>query len=166
MKPLNTFVSAILLSMLFSCENNSSLAPENNSFSYLDSVSNKNDSEKSAPVVPNKLNISELICQKVHKELIGSIISKNINSPSVQQPDYRKSYVLSLNTPFTLECSNEQQINTAEVVLNINPDINIEQYLGSTVLAIGEVSKSAENNPGFPLEMSVIRIEAIKGSLK
>lgn len=165
MKPFRILVFATSFPILFSCGNNSSLAPENNNFSYLDSTSGRAEETNKANLQSNKLPINDLNCQKIHKELIGSIISKSINSLSAQ-PDYGKSYVLSLNSPFSLECSGNQQINTGEVILNINPEINIEQYLGGTVLAIGEVGKSAENNSGFPLEMNVIRIEAIKGSLK
>lgn len=166
MQPFKPLVFLISSYILLSCGNNSSPAPENNNFSYLDSVSNKVEQEEKAARETNKLPINDLYCPKIHKELIGSIISKNTNSSADQQPDYRKSYVLSLSTPFSLECSNSQQINTGEVLLHINPEINVEQYLGGTVLAIGEVGKSAENNSGFPVEMNVIRIEAIKGALK
>lgn len=159
-----TFLTISLL--LFSCKNEQTSAPENNNFSYLDSSNTHKENQTAVQSKDNQIDINNFSCQKIHTELIGDIISKNTGTAATNQPDYVKSIVLNLNSPFSLECSNHNKITATEIILNINPELNIDQYMGGTVIAIGEIGKSSKNNGNFPIEMNVIRLEVTKGSIK
>ncbi len=156
-KYLNFF---IIILLLFSCKNEQDSAPENNSFSYLESKNNQTEQQGTAQQPGTPSDQASFTCPKIHTELIGDIITKNTGT------DYVKSNVLSLSTPYTLECSNNNKLTVGEIILNIPAELNADQYMGGTVIAIGEIGKSSANNSTLPVEMNVIRLEVTKGSIK
>lgn len=155
----------ILLSIFtISCNQEGVNLPDNDQFSYLDTNQSQNEE-----IIDKKeikpLDLSQLKCDKIHTELIGNILLKSVNSQNDINEE-KKKVILELTQPYQLKCENNDVIIANFVALKFENEINLDQYIGSTVLSIGEVKKSDNNNNDYPLEMNVIRIEPIKSTMK
>jgi hypothetical protein len=152
----------ILSTFNISCKNQNNL-PQNNNFSYLDSAKVLNSAQNTEnPTIAPKENRDLINCPKIHRELLGNIFQKSIKDKSSN--DYKNYIVLTLNTPLLLDCNQNQHLKVEQVELTLSPDFNIDQYLGSSVIVIGEISSN--NDAVFPIKMDVLRIEPIKGAIQ
>lgn len=142
---------------IYGCQNNASDAPSNNDFSYLDKDHLKNE-EIVAADVEDENDILDFECTSVHVELVGSVINRSINNINTN--------ILSLNEPFSITCTNNQKVTADNIILKTDDDLDLDLYLGGTVIAVGEISTSSHDKDKLPLEMNVIRIATIKGMVK
>ena len=163
--PMNTrliIFNLLLLSIFTSCNNQDSL-PENNNFSYLDSLRTENEINNlsKSNQTPSK-DSTFLNCTKIHRELLGNIFQKSerINNSN----EFKNFIVLTLNTNFALDCDDNQQVKVEQVELIVSPEFNIDQYFGYSVMVVGEISMS--NDKFYPVKMEALRIEPIKGSIQ
>lgn len=147
-------ISYILFISCISCNQSNSDLPENNSISYLDSITLTNTVNKDN-IQANKLNYSDINCFKSHINLKGNIFFKDFDFEQKQE----RKYIIQLSQSITLNCDNNQQIQSDQVLLNSENVINFEQYLGYTVVVIGELQKSKRFSNQIPLEIQIIRIE-------
>lgn len=154
------FYYIIILTIFISCENQETL-PQNNNVSYLDSTKILIENQNLNNTTSKQETIS-LDCPKIHRELLGNIYQKNIRIKNTN--DYKTYLTLTLNTPFTLDCENNQKIKVDQVELFLSPEMNIDQYLGSSVLVVGEISKN--DDVIYPVKIEVLRIEPIKGTIQ
>ncbi len=151
----------IIATLFISCDNQNPL-PENNSFSYLDSLKvenvSVNKSTKDQETSDKKITIH---CPNIHRELLGNIYQK---SERIKKSNEYKSYiVLILNTQLTLDCDDNQKKTVENVQLELTPDFNIDQYFGYSVMVVGEISLT--DDEFYPIKMDVLRIEPIKGAV-
>ncbi|MCO5232776.1 MAG: hypothetical protein LC105_02635 [Chitinophagales bacterium] len=148
------FIFTLLLN---SCTENKEL-PENTDSSYLES-SNTSIGKNQQESLQQKLSddYSQYNCPPIKKELTGTIYQKGI--PTSKSNELLRANVLRLPNTFTMACDDGKQINVTEVELNFEAETNIDQYLGSSVIVIGELKKN-NNNSTLPIKIDVIRIEA------
>jgi|GEM_PF-3746329 len=170
MKLVNNLYIVLLTALLLSCNTNEK-TPEDNNFSYLDSASTPQTSASEKNESDSSAVYETLTCEKKQAELIGVVNEREYPGP----PGYGKTpskdilrsyYILKLQTPVSVSCNNEQSIKTDEVLLLIAPDYPVDHLMGGTVLAIGQLGKTEEKRPYFPLEMQVLRIDAAKASIQ
>ncbi len=148
------YLTFLLITIIFySCQDNNQKVPENNEFSYLETSVTGIDEERDS--IESETEPGTYDCEPIHTELIGNILIKNIGNG--QFP------ILKLTKPFELSCSNDIKINGETVILKSNENINFEQYLGGTAIAVGEIGLNSDLNSDIQLEMDVIRIEVAKG---
>lgn len=152
----------MIYALFISCKNQDNL-PQNNTFSYLDSMKIENSNQNSNnPTSTYNENTALVNCPKIHRELLGNIFQKSIKDKNSN--DYKNYIVLTLNTTLILECDQNQQFKVEQVELILNPELNIDLYLGSSVIVVGEISKN--NDTIFPIKMDVLRIEPMKGAMQ
>lgn len=150
----------LILALFTSCQNQEAV-PQNNNFSYLDSikVANQNANNENTTASEQEIPIN---CVKIHRELLGNIFQK---SERIKNTNDFKTYItLTLNTILNLECDKNQQLKVEQVELKLNPDFNIDQYLGYSVMVVGEISTTDDVN--YPVKMEVLRIEPMKGAMQ
>lgn len=150
----------LILALFTSCQNQEAV-PQNNNFSYLDSikVANQNANNENTTASEQEIPIN---CVKIHRELLGNIFQK---SERIKNTNDFKTYItLTLNTILNLECDKNQQLKVEQVELKLSPDFNIDQYLGYSVMVVGEISTTDDVN--YPVKMEVLRIEPMKGAMQ
>lgn len=150
----------LILALFTSCQNQEAV-PQNNNFSYLDSikVANQNANNENTTTSEQEIPIN---CVKIHRELLGNIFQK---SERIKNTNDFKTYItLTLNTILNLECDKNQQLKVEQVELKLSPDFNIDQYLGYSVMVVGEISTTDDVN--YPVKMEVLRIEPMKGAMQ
>lgn len=162
---MNTPLLIFYITMFFiltSCKDQQAL-PENTNFSYLDSIKPelKEPSQNNSTINADS-NSAVLKCAKIHRELLGNIFQKSERLKNSNE--YKNYIVLTLNTRLTLDCDNNKQLKVDQVALELTPDFNIEQYFGSSVIVIGEISTN--DDKFYPVKMEVLRIEPIKGTIQ
>ncbi|MCO5231641.1 MAG: hypothetical protein M9958_10860 [Chitinophagales bacterium] len=163
MKPSLLTVFLFITLFFHSCKESNNL-PSNNDFSYLDSTKSHLSGDSSAVIneEPSE-DYSQYSCPPIKKELIGQVYQKGVaTSNSTELKSYN---VLRLNTPFQLSCNDGKQINITEALLYFETEISIEQYIGSSVIVIGELKKADKPSP-LPVKIDVIRIEALKSAIQ
>lgn len=163
MKPsLHTLFLFITL-FLNSCTENGNL-PSNNDFSYLDSTKSQLSGDSSAIIneEPSE-DYSQYTCPPIKKELVGQVYQKGVATSN--STELKRYNVLRLNAPFQLRCNDGKYINVTEALLNFETETSIEQFIGSSVIVIGEIKKSDKLSP-LPVKIDVIRIEALKSAIQ
>lgn len=145
-----------LCSFIIGCQSNTDDAPSNNEFSYLDRGFLKGEDETVKIVAENETIDFE--CNAIHVELTGNVFNKSIDNLNIN--------ILSLNAPYSINCTNNKEVTANNIVLNTNDEIDLNLYLGGSVIAVGEIKKSIYAKDQLPLEMNVIRIATIKGMVK
>lgn len=149
--------------------------PEND-LSYLEKTADKLPEINPADEPPEQLFLMsddqlKFDCSKVNSEIVG-VFNKieYFGAPGYgatpARDEIKQGYILRLQKDISVNCKGEKPVNAREILLVIPQDYSIEHLMGGVVVVRGQFQASEDVNLKFPLQMKVLRMEALNASLQ